>query len=166
MRSQRRKLAERWARFHEHEHRRRHHHKHKHPHLPIAAPRHVRVRLLRNTRKRKHPHMKATITYVDPATLADLTTPIPAGDLAFIEVQRSIDNGLTYEDAGHAPPGALQFVDDLTGLAPGDVLYKLNSVDTQTPPLTGPDSLIVKVTIPTPELQAIAPPTDVAASIA
>lgn len=107
--------------------------------------------------------MQAVITWVDPTTLSDGTTAIPAGDFAFVQVSRSIDNGQTYEAAGHAAPGQQTFTDDLDGFAPGAVLYKLESVDTQTPALVGPDSSVVSVTIPVPALAAIGAPSGVAA---
>lgn len=111
--------------------------------------------------------MKATITWIDPTTLTDAAaSPIPTGDFGFVQVSRSSDNGTTYVAVGHAAPAQQQFVDDLAGFAPGTVLYKLNSVDTQTPALTGPDSVVVSVAIPAPALAPIAAPAKVAATIA
>lgn len=107
----------------------------------------------------------AVLTWVDPTTLDDGSTPIPAGDFAFVQVSRSIDNGVSYQSAGHAAPGADTFSDDVSLLAPGAVLYKLESVDTQTPALTGPDSPVVSVTIPTPVLAPIAAPSAVAVTL-
>jgi len=109
--------------------------------------------------------MQAVITWADPTTLDDGTTAIPTGDFGSVQVSRSIDNGQTFQVAGKAAPGQQSFTDDLDGFAPGVVLYELASVDTQTPSLTGPETATVSVTIPTPELAAIAAPTNVAVTL-
>jgi hypothetical protein len=107
----------------------------------------------------------AVLTWVDPTTLDDGVTPIPAGDFAYVQVSRSIDNGASYQILGHAAPGVQTYTDDVSALAPGAVLYEVAAVDTQTPPLTGPETAPVSVTIPTPALAPIAAPTALAVSL-
>jgi hypothetical protein len=105
---------------------------------------------------------KAHLTWKDPTTRSDASaTPLKPGDLAYILVQMSADNGQNYADVGHAAPGQQSFDQDLTD--PGTYLFKLDAVDTQTPPMTSADSIVVSVTVPVPSLAAPNPPTDVTA---
>lgn len=107
---------------------------------------------------------KAHLTWKDPVTRSDASaTPLKPGDLAFILVEMSADNGQNYTDVGHAAPGQQSFDQDLTD--PGTFLFKLAAVDTQTPPMTSPDSIVVSVTVPVPQLAAPNAPTEVTATL-
>jgi len=103
----------------------------------------------------------AHLTWVDPTQRTDGSALKP-GELAFIEVQMSTDNGNTYSDVGHAAPGQQMFDQPLT--ASGTYLFKLNAVDTQTPPATSADSAVVSLTV-TVALAAPNPPTNVAVAM-
>lgn len=104
----------------------------------------------------------ARLTWTDPTQLVN-STPIPPNDFADIEVLMSADGGLNYVTAGHAAPGAQTFDVELSDV--GTFNFKLNSKDTQTPSLIGPDSAVVSVTVAPQPLAAIAQPTDVKATL-
>lgn len=104
----------------------------------------------------------AHITWVDPTARTD-GTPLKQGDLAYIQVQMSADGGQNYAPVGHAAPGTQTFDQDLTD--PGTYNFKLEAVDTQTPPAISADSVIVSVTVPQPVLAAPNVPTQVQAAL-
>ena len=103
----------------------------------------------------------ARITWKDPTQRTDGTALAP-GEIAFIEVQWSSDNGNTYVDAGHAAAGQQQFDQPLPG--PGTYLFKLQCVDTQSPPATSADSSIASVVVPV-VVQPPNPPDQVAVQL-
>lgn len=106
----------------------------------------------------------ARITWVDPTARTDpQATPLSPAEIAFITVLMSTDNGQTYADVGHAAAGQGTFDQVVTD--PGTYLFKLETVDTQNPPLTSPDSIVVSVTVPVPALAAPGAPTNVSASL-
>ena len=87
----------------------------------------------------------ARVTWKDPTQRTD-GTALSAAEIAYVNVQWSSDNGNTYVDAGHAAAGQQQF--DQVLPAPGTYLFKLQCVDTQTPPATSADSSIASVVVP------------------
>jgi len=106
----------------------------------------------------------AVLTWVDPTTRADpAQTPGSPAEIAFITVLMSDDNGQNYIDVGHAAAGQQTFSQPLTH--PGVYLFKLQVVDTQTPPTTSADSAVVSVTVPAPELAPFNPPDNVQATL-
>lgn len=134
---------------------------------PILPPSHVQARLAfglpKDPSQRRIPVPKAHLTWIDPTTLDDNNTPIPANDFADVEVFMSADGGKNYVNVGHAAPGAQAFDVDLTDA--GTFNFKLESKDTQVPSRLGPDSVIVSVTVPPQPLAAIAAPTNVSATL-
>jgi hypothetical protein len=104
-----------------------------------------------------------TLTWVDPTTLVD-GSAIPPNDFADVEIFMSADGGLTYTNAGHVGPGTQRFEIEISD--PGTFNFKLNCKDTQTPPLFGPDSAVVSVTIAAPPLAPISAPTNVQFTVA
>jgi hypothetical protein len=87
----------------------------------------------------------AHVTWIDPTQRTD-GTPLKPTEIASILVLWSSDNGNTYVEAGHAAAGQQQFDQALP--APGTYLFKLECVDTQSPPATSADSNVASVILP------------------
>jgi len=101
------------------------------------------------------------LTWTDPTTLADGTTPIPPGDFGQVNVLRSIDNGATFQNIGHVAPGAQSFTDSSVS-SPNTYQYEVTAQDTQTPPTNSAPSNVVTIVL-VPTLQPIAAPKSLAA---
>lgn len=106
--------------------------------------------------------MRAVVTWTDPTTRAD-GSPLDPSKVAFINVLMSADNGQNYESVGHAAMGQQTFTQELDDA--GTFLFKLETVDTQSPAKVSADSNVVSVVVPEPELAAPNPPTNVAAEL-
>lgn len=102
------------------------------------------------------------LTWVDPAVLADGTTPIPAGDLAFVQVSRSTD-GVNFTPLAQVPAGTQTYLD--ASLPPGSYTYQAVPVDSQTPPESGA-AVTGTIVVPVPALQAPGPVTDLTLALA
>ena len=102
------------------------------------------------------------LTWTDPTTLADGTTPIPTGDFGQVNVLRSIDNGATFQNIGHVAPGAQSFTDSSVS-SPNTYQYEVTAQDTQTPPTNSVPSNVASITLAAPT-QALAAPTSLAAA--
>jgi len=98
--------------------------------------------------------------WVDPTVLAD-GSPLPAGDLAFISVEMSADQGATFTPVAHVAPGVQSFTQ--TNLVPGTYQFRLIAIDTQTPPLSS-TPVILTQTIAAPPVVLAAPGPVTAAS--
>jgi len=103
----------------------------------------------------------ARVTWKDPTQRTD-GTAAAAADIAMIKVLMSSDNGNTYAEIGHAAAGQQQFDQDLA--APGTYLFKLEAVDTQTPPTTSADSAVASVVV-TVVLPPLNPPDTVSVQL-
>lgn len=127
---------------------------------PLLPPAHFFIGYYKGYR-----HMStAVLTWVDPTTRSDpAQTPANPGEIAFINVLMSSDNGQNYTSVGHAAAGQQSFSQTLTD--PGVFLFKLEAVDTQSPPTTSADSAVVSVTVPTPALAPLNPPSNVQATL-
>ena len=101
------------------------------------------------------------LTWTDPTTLADGTTPIPTGDFGQVNILRSTDNGATFANIGHVAPGAQSFTDSSVS-SPNTYQYEVTAQDTQTPPTNSMPSNVVTIVL-VPTLQPLAAPTALAA---
>ena len=101
----------------------------------------------------------AKITWTDPTMRSDGTTALTPAEIAQINVFMSSDNGNTYTNVGHAAAGQQSFTQPLT--TSGTYLFKLQTVDTQTPPAISADSSVVSLVATVP-LAAPNPPSNVA----
>ena len=102
------------------------------------------------------------LTWVDPTTLADDVTPLPAGDLAFIQISRSTD-GVTFTPLAQVAPGTQNYVD--ASPPPASYTYQAVAVDTQTPPESS-TPVTGTIVVPVPAIQAPGPVTDLTLALA
>lgn len=96
-----------------------------------------------------------TIPITAPTTRAD-GTALTQAEIARMDVEFSVDNGVTFTNVGHAAANQTSFV--ATDLSPGSYLARATATDTQTPPLTSIPSTVVSFVIPVPALAAPNPP--------
>lgn len=92
-----------------------------------------------------------TIPITAPTARADGTT-LSQAEIARMDVDFSIDNGVTFTNVGHAAANQTSFV--ATDLSPGSYLARATATDTQTPPLTSIDSAVVSFVVAAPALAA------------
>jgi hypothetical protein len=135
-------------------------HKHRRRHWPPGFVRRFHARL--HWIDRRHHMANVKLTWVDPTVLADGTTPLPAGDLAFIQISRSAD-GVTFAPLAQVQPGVQEYLD--ASPAPASYIYQAVAVDTQTPAESSA-AVTVSIVVPVPAIQAPGPVTAFAAALA
>ena len=127
-----------------------------HPPAPFLPPSEVRVRILTLSNVVGFYVMTiARVTWKDPTTRVDGVPGKPT-EIAYIRVLMSSDSGATWADVGHVGP-TIEFYDQTLDAA-GTYQFKLQVVDTQSPPTVSADSAVVQIT---QELAAFNPPSDV-----
>ncbi len=97
-----------------------------------------------------------TIPVAAPTSRKDGST-LKIEEIARMDFELSSDNGLSYNDVGHAAANQTEF--KLQDLDPGSYLVRATATDNQDRPLTSDFSNVVAFQIAAPALAAPNPPT-------